>query len=925
MASPDASLVGRQDELSRLRELVAPPYEQSRSLLILGDPGTGKTVLLAAARRAARSAGMRVLAAEGRESEQHLAFAGLHQLLRPALDRVAGLPARQAGALRGALGMSEDPVPPDAMLTGIAVLTLLSGLSDDGPLLVVADDAQWLDRASLDALAFASRRLDAEQLVLLAGSRETMLPPGFERDFAQLRLGPLSLPDAAWLLDRQPRPPRGRAREQVLSQAAGNPLGLIELSRMIAADPGAGRRWAAAPLPVTDRLTASMTAQYAGLPPAAQAALLLAAVADQDLAAAAVPGLSAAALAPAEAAGLIRLDTPGPQFTHPLVRSAVYHAAPFAERAAAHRQVAGALCDQPDRYAWHLAAAALEPDERVAALLEDSAVQAQRRGGAAAAARALERAAELSPGQQDRARRLLTAAELAHYPAGQADWARELAGQVLTLTSDPDLRVAARLNIGWSLTWSNRNAEALDTLTSVAAEAAPRRPQLAWDAIAVAASVAHQTGIPAACARVRAALDALDAPGNPELTAGGWPASRADEIRIWVRACTNPFGARADAVSRLRRIAAGSLSDPAQVGGAAWILDETELAVRVLRAALSQLRAPGVLGSSGAVLSVLEWACIDSGRWDDALAAAREASDIAAAYKMETVAGSADLTTATVAAMRGDHDRIAPLLDRVVAAVDPSEYRGFAARIRHAAGLAALGQGRNLAAYAQLSRLFAADGTPLHHHFSYLAIADLAAAAVRADRHLEARMPVQRALAFLEPAPGPRLDQLAGRARGLLAGSAGAEAHFTAGLADPAGGTWPFERAQLQLDYGEWLRRQRRIKDAKPVLGTALETFRHLGAAPWTRRAEAELRACGVTAQARPGSTGALDALTAQQREIIILAGRGLTNGEIADRLFLSPRTVASHLYRSYPKLGIAGRRQLRDLIEDSAAPQGSG
>ncbi len=923
MTSPDASLVGRQDELARLRELVAPPYEQSRTLLIMGDPGTGKTVLLAAASRAARSAGIRVLAAAGRESEQHLAFAGLHQLLRPALDRVAGLPARQAGALRGALGMSDGLVPPDALLTGIAVLTLLSGLSDDGPLLVVADDAQWLDRASLDALAFAGRRLEAEQLVLLAGARGSMPPPGFERDFPQLRLGPLSLPDAARLLDRQARPPRGRAREQVLSQAAGNPLGLIELSRMIAADPGAGRRWAAEPLPVTDQLTASMTAQYADLPPAAQAALLLAAVADSpDLGAAAVPGLSAGALAPAEAAGLIRLDTPGPQFTHPLVRSAVYHAAPFAERAAAHRQVASALREQPDRYAWHLAAAALEPDEHVAALLEHSALQAQRRGGAAAAARALERAAELSPGQQDKARRLLTAAELAHYPAGQADWARELAGQVLTLTSDPDLRIAARLNIGWSLTWSNRNADALDTLTAVAAEAARRRPQLAWDAIAVAASVAHQTGSPAACARVRAALDVLDAPGEPELTAGDWPASRADEIRIWVRACTDPFGARAGAVGGLQRIAAGSLSDPAQVGGAAWILDETELAVRVLRAALSQLRAPGVRGSSGAVLSVLEWACIDSGRWDDALAAAREASDIAAAYKMETVAGSADLATATVAALRGDHDRVAPLLDRVVAAVDTSEYRGFAARIRHAAGLAALGQGRNLAAHAQLSQLFAADGTPLHQHFSYLAIADLAASAVRADRQLEARAPVQRALELLDPAPGPRLDQLAARARGLLAGPAGAEAHFAAGLADPAGGTWPFERAQLQLDYGEWLRRQRRIKDAKLALGAALETFRRLGAAPWTRRAEAELRACGVIAQAPSSAAGALDALTAQQREIIILAGRGLTNGEIADRLFLSPRTVASHLYRSYPKLGIAGRRQLRDLIEDPGVPR---
>ena len=925
MTGEDSSLVGRGEELSRLRELVAPPHEQSRALLLLGDLGMGKTVLLAEAARAARSAGMRVLSAAGRESEQDLAFAGLHQLLRPVLDRVAGLPARQAGALRGAFAISEDPAPADPLLTGIAVLTLLSGLSEEVPLLVAADDAQWLDRASLDALAFAARRLESEQLVLLAAARGNVPAPGFERDFPQLLLRPLSLPDAGRLLDAQPCPPRGGPREQVLAQAAGNPLALIELSRMIAADPDAGRGWAAQPLPLTGQLTAIMSARYAALPEAARAALLIAAAADSpDLTAAAVPGLSAGNLAPAEAAGLIRLDPPGPQFTHPLVRSAVYHAAPFAERAAAHLKVANALRDRPDRYAWHRAAAALEPDERVASLLEDSAAQAQRRGGTAAAARALERAAELSPGERDKARRLLAAADLA-FPAGQADWVRELAGQVLTLTSDPDLRIEARLNIGWSLLWSNRNADALDTLLSVAAEAFPRRPALAWDAIGMAATVAHQTGLPDACARVRAALEVLDAPGEPVPSAGNWPASRADEYRIWIRACTDPFGARADMVPFLRRIASGSICDLSKVGGAAWILDETELAVRVLREALSQLRAPGVRGASGAVLSVLEWACLDSGHWDDALDAAREAGDIAAAYKMETVGGSADLATATVAAMRGDHVRVAPLLARVLAAVDPSEYRGFAARTRHAAGLDALAQGSYLAAYAQLSQLFAADGTPLHHHFSYLAIADLAAAAVRAERHLEARTLLERALARVDPAPGPRLEQLAARARGLLAEPHDAGAHLAAPLADAAGDRWPFERAQLQLDYGEWLRRQRRINDAKPVLGAALETFRRLGAAPWTRRAESELRACGVTAQAPPAGSGALDELTAQQREIVMLAGRGLTNPEIADRLFLSPRTVASHLYRSYPKLGIAGRHQLRDLIDHAGTPQAGG
>jgi DNA-binding CsgD family transcriptional regulator len=542
----------------------------------------------------------------------------------------------------------------------------------------------------------------------------------------------------------------------------------------------------------------------------------------------------------------------------------------------------------------------------------------------------MERAAELSRRDCDKARRLLAAADLAR-SAGQADWVRELAEKVLTLTSDPDPHIAARLRIGWSLLWSARPGEALETLLSVSADASTRLPEVAWEAAAMAATIGHQTGLPEACGRVRTTLDALDAtrldmPARAAPPADDRPAGPCDEARMWIWVCADPFGGRGQTVPYLRRIVDGSISDLARVGGAAWSLDETELAIRVLREALSRLRAPGIGGASGAVLSCLEWACTDSGRWDEALSAARDARDIAAAYKMETVAATADLVTATILAMRGDHRQVPALLARVLAAVDEAVYRGIAARIRHAAGLAALGQGQYVSAYAQLRQQFAADGTPLHYHFSYYALADFAAAAARADQRLEASTRLEWVLVRLGPKPGPRLEQLVARARGLLAEPAEAGTHFAAGLADPAGDTWPFERAQLQLDYGEWLRRQRRINDAKPVLAFALETFRRLGATPWIRRAESELRACGAAAQARAaaGSSGALDGLTPQQCEIAILASRGLTNDEIAERLFLSPRTVASHLYRSYPKLGIAGRHQLRELLESAGKSQAS-
>src|SRR5580693_4896992 len=254
-----ARLIGREAGLARLRGLVDQVPLASQVLLVTGEAGMGKTALLADTAGRARAAGVRVLSVTGRESEARLAFAGLHQLLRPVLPGVAGLPGRQAQALTGALGLAADPVAPDPLLIGVAVLTLLSDLSEHSPVLVVADDAQWLDRSSLDALAFAASRLDADRVVLLVGARGQAPPPGFDRGFPELCLEPLSSDDAGRLLDGQPRPPRGRARAQVLAQAAGNPMALIELAKAIAEDPSASRRWAAEPLPPTDRLTAVLT------------------------------------------------------------------------------------------------------------------------------------------------------------------------------------------------------------------------------------------------------------------------------------------------------------------------------------------------------------------------------------------------------------------------------------------------------------------------------------------------------------------------------------------------------------------------------------------------------------------------------------------------------------------------------------------
>jgi len=916
-------IIGREAGLARLRGLVEPVPRAGQVLLVTGEAGMGKTVLLADATGRARLAGMRVLSVTGRESESRLAFAGLHQLLRPVLSSAAGLPGRQAQALLGALGLSADPGAPDPLLTGVAVLTLLSDLSEHSPVLVVADDAHWLDRSSLDALAFAGSRLDAERVVLLVGARGQAPPPGFDRGFPELHLGPLSAGDADRLLDGQPRPPRGRARAQVLAQAAGNPMALIELAKVIADDPAASRRWAAEPLPPGDRLTAVINSRFAALPEPARAALLLAAVADgPDLraAATAVSGPGAQALVPAEQLGLVKIDRTGLQFSHPLVRAAIYHSAPFAQRAATHRELAGALHDQPDRRAWHLAAAALHPDEHVASLLEATATQAQRRGGTAAAALAMERAAELSPDPADQARRLVAAASAA-VPTGQGDWVQDLAGRALAVTADPELRMTARRAAGWAMAYSGRPSAALPALISVAEEASRDQPALAWDALADAATVVYHSGAPAGCQAVSRVLGLLENQGPPPV--GHGPRANAGPDRLWIQACTDPFGSRSELIRYLRQISRSPLDEAAlwRIGSAAWLLDESDLAITLLQDAMQRLRAPGTRGTSGPGLTALGWAYIDTGRWEEALEAAAEAADLAEANQMDLVAAAAGLITATVLAMRADSGAARRHAARALAAVDPAECGLVAARARRALGVAALADGSCLQAFAQLRGLFSDDGTPLHNYASYLGVADLAAAAVRAGRRMEGRTVISRALSHLHGIASPRLGQLIARARGILADPARTEAWSGKELADPAGDQWPFERAQLRLDYAEWLRRRRRINDAKPVLTQALGTFRRLRARSWAQRAEAELRACGVAVAGAPAERDALGELTPQQRQIVRLASDGLTNREIGDRLFLSPRTVSSHLYRSYPKLGVAGRNQLRDVIARASTP----
>jgi DNA-binding CsgD family transcriptional regulator len=903
-------LVGRSAEISRIRALTGPAVEGAeRALVVLGEAGIGKSAALADLTHHAGACGLRVLSAVGRERESGLSLAGLRQLLRPVLAELRALPGPHAARLLAAVGLTDAAIAPGRDLAGSALLGLLDLLAGRGEaargVVAVIDDAQWIDSASLDVLAFAAHRLEGGPHAMVLAARGDAPPAGFEGGLPELRLGPLGADEASDLLDAQPCPPGGRARAQVLAQSAGNPLALIELTRTVTGDPAAERTWAGMPLPLTDRLAAVFAARLVELPAPTRDALLLAAAADsvdRDAVTRAGPAGDLSVLAPAEEAGLVSVDTTGIRFRHPLIRSAVYHRAPFASRAAVHRRLADLLHDRPDRRAWHLAAAALRPDEDVASLLAATAGQAQGRGGASARALILERAARLSPDPASRARRLLSAAEAA-VSTGQTEWARDLAARALPLAGEQGLRARCLHVTGRALAWGGHYTSAAQTMLPLAREHAAADADAAWNALGLAATAAYQAGDPDSIRGVADVLAVL-----PPATGAEPQATRA-----WALAVTDQ-SPEAEALLRDIRPAVSSETGLQHAGATAWLLDQTWDAIRLLEAARDACADPAIRAASGGSLAALGWAYFDAGRWDDALELIA-ATGSEAASDITPAAGT--LITATIEAARGNTG-LAHGLVLAALGTDPEQSRVITARARHALGLCALADGDYLTAFEHLRPLFGTDGTPYHPHVSYLAAGDLALAAARADRISEGRE-IFKQIAELQASagswPSPRLRELLARADCILADPSTPDAYPDDVLGDPAGERWPFERALLRLEYGQWLRRHRHINQAKEVLSAAHDTFRALKSLPWAHRAASELRACGIAIPGAVESAAGLQALTPQQREIIELAAQGLTNREIAQRLQLSPRTVASHLHRSFPKLGITGRLQLHAVI----------
>ncbi|WP_152361121.1 helix-turn-helix transcriptional regulator [Microlunatus speluncae] len=899
-------IIGRSGEQARLQRLIGEAKDgRSRSLVLRGEAGIGKSTLLNYAEAIAGD--LRVLRVIGVESEAEIPYAGLQVLLAPYVDRIDGLPGPQARALNAVFGRTEGPG--DQMLVGAATLTLLSELAEPRPLLCLLDDAHWFDQSSVAALLFAIRRLQADPVAMIFAARDGDRP--FRADGVDsLELRRLDHDQAARLLAAVRALPHDTV-ERVLRETAGNPLAILELA---AEDPTRPEAPPMAPLPAVGRLEQHFRAQLALLPEPTRRALAIAA-ADHgsDLggftAAAARLGLDLADLEPAEARRLVRVGG-SVEFRHPLIRAAAYQGLPVTGRLAVHRAWADTLTDSgdADHRAWHLAAATTGVDDAVAAELERAALRALDRGAPAAASRAWERAAQLSTVPADRARRRSGAARMA-YDAGESDRADQLAAAVGPAAAPSERADAAwvRAQVAYERDSPSRAATlAMDAVTPILAI----DPERADSMLAEAAWCARDAADPELIARCADLLRS-----DP----------RAGVLREALAGMTAMLLGDTPAVPAMRALLLavrdGQLEPPVQrlSGGFLGILiGADELARSVLERFVARIRDEGQLGWLPYALEPLALAQLVTGRFRDAEVTVAEATSLAGELDQPQQAAVLTSIAAWLAAVRGDD----AACDRLAAAVlhgdgaggpdgvDRARHRMAAATTEWALAIVELTRPDPAAAADRLERL--CRGTA-RHDLTLRAIPDLVEAAARGGEPDRARrlLPVLRDWAG--HTESPTLQALALRCAAIIDPGDAAADLFERAVATV--GVGPYDLARTRLAYGEWLRRHRRPTAAQTQLTAALEAFDRLAARGWQRRVEAELTALGVALPDHPADAGrGPGTLTPQELQVVRLAGEGLTNREIAAQLFLSPRTIGYHLYKAYPKLGVARRAELARL-----------
>ncbi|WP_432828434.1 ATP-binding protein [Dactylosporangium sp. CA-092794] len=907
-------LFGRDDELRVLFGHLDGVGARGRTIWLVGEPGVGKSALQAGVVEQARSLGFTVLTARGSQSETHLPFASLHQLLRPVLPRANRLPAKQRDALLACFAMS-DSTEVNPFFTYLAVLELLVDSAGQQPVLVCLDDLHWMDQPSIDALAFVTRRIAGERVIVLCASRPGAPPFTDAHTIEWMELDGIDEAASAALLDaRAPLLP-STVRERVLRQARGNPLALLEFAAALES----GRyTWTELDddLPMTTRLERAFAARAEHLDPAVRAVLTIAAVDDGDditdvLAAAEIlhgSPLDRVMAQPAFEHGLLTVAGERYRIAHPLVGSALRQAMPLATRRQAHAALARVLAAHPDRAVWHRASSLAGRDEPIAAELEHAADNAQRRGAVATAAAWFERAAALSPDPQSQAARLLSAAELG-YQLGRFGQVEQIKAQVRGMALRPRDRSRLTWLEGVFHDGSTGEPAEVRHLVDMARHATGAQDvELAMQLLVGAARRVwwRDPGEAVRLEIVRAAQQVSLPAGDPRLLA--------------IYALSASYEQGPTVIEQLARWPADAGGRPdlaGLLGIAAFCTGDFRRAIAFLSTPVQELRAQGRMSLLAEALAIRAWAEIYLGIFD-AASSADEAMRLADETGQSLWAATARIAVALIDAVGEGWDTRHDLLSEAehVALRTPNAASSLLAGVQLARGIAELGANRHEQAYGELHRVFVPADPASQRVQQMWTLSYLADAAVHTGRRAEARsaLTAMEQLAGASPSTGSTIALEYSRA--VLADRASAESLFRAAM-DGAGCRLPWHRARAELAYGSWLRRQRRVVESREPLRAARSTFDAVGARTWAQRADQELRATGE--RGWQPSPNPRERLSPQEAQIAKLAAQGLSNREIGQRLFLSHRTVGSHLYRIFPKLGVASRNQLAEALTDHA------
>ncbi|MGW5419743.1 helix-turn-helix transcriptional regulator [Streptomyces sp. NPDC003943] len=911
MESIERAMVGREREQAVLSELVAAAG--GRALVLRGDAGVGKSALLDHVAGVAEGEKHRVIRAAGVEAESELPFAGLHQFLYPLLSSIDRLDDSHRRVFDVVFGRSESS-PPSVMTLGIAVLDLLSLAASQQPLLLVLDDGQWFDTSSTEVCGFVGRRLTAGSVKLIVGLRAGV-PSGFDTAaLPELAVTTLSGTASEQLLDMRHPELDPRIRRLILDEAQGNPLALLELPPYVRGNQAGHTHealfgYTAITLP--QRLQKVYGARIQALGDSVRAALLHGAL--DGVGAGTATGPTGGAryrmldAHEAVAAGLLDIDALSGDFVfrHPLVRSTVVQMATPNERRAAHAALARVHRDDIERRATHLAASTVDPDEEVAAVLEAAADSATRRGGALAAITWLTRAAELSENHEERSRRLGSAAYIAGH-SGQLDQAQQLlrAGTGSETDASPDSVVAS----GYVAFFEGGDIRSAQRQVFAAIESmrdsGPREPdEVLTRLVDLLLAINQYASDEVWWERTHELLDSL-----------------GDLVHSYSRIYQDAWGdvvrRGAGVRERVERAYAGLHLEPwdiTRLGAASYHVDTLSRYRPILQRAVDREAEAGALADAMTMLHLIMLDQIAVGEWDEAERTGRRCLELTTTHGHGLFVYHTHAYVGLLAALRGRVDEARELQALVDAWARPRGV-GFLTQIADAVGTAAaLAEGDYEAAYLHAIGLTSPGSFAPYAHQASRTLLDLVEAALHTGRAEQAR---KHALAAQEaglPDISPRLALVT---YGVLAMTSTdpteADALYDRAEAHPAGADFPFELARIRLARGIRHRHAQGRKAARRPLALAAETFERLGATTWAERARAELRATGTPALA---SSAHLTPLTWQERRIADLAASGLTNKEIGERMHLSPRTVSSHLYRVFPKLGITARAALRDAL----------